>query len=53
MIGASPGLKLNSPGRRTCEMDRPDDQDILQDSHAKTLLKFELLKFRIQLLMVC
>ena len=23
-IRASPGLKLNSPGRRTCQMDRPD-----------------------------
>ncbi len=23
-IGASPGLKLDSPGRRTREMDRPD-----------------------------
>ncbi len=22
--GASPGLKLVSPGRRTCELDRPD-----------------------------
>ncbi len=23
-MGTSPGLKLDSPGRRTCEMDRPD-----------------------------
>ncbi len=35
-IRASPGLKLNSPGRRTCQMDRPDNNISLISLKKKT-----------------